>query len=176
MVLFFTVRHTSAGIICVGAKLSATEVLAVGLQGVPAVVATVAVSATLLPWLGRKAGLAPKLSSVITIGTTICGVTAISALAPAIQASQKQMSFAIANVVAFGTVNMLLMPHFAHWMFTSSEQVGLFLGLAVHDTAQVGGPRTIVAESSLLLPMMGLSYFHFLMSGGGVGADVQDHV
>lgn len=55
------------------------------------------------------------------------------------QASQKETAFAIANVVAFGTVNMLLMPHVAHALLPHSEQVGLFLGLAVHDTAQVVG-------------------------------------
>ena len=51
-------------------------------------------------------GLPHKMSTLIACGTSICGVTAISALAPAIKATERETSFAIANVVAFGTIGM----------------------------------------------------------------------
>ena len=128
-----------AGIICIGAKLSALEVATVGAAGVPAALAAVTVGLVTLPRLARMVGLPSKMGALIATGTSICGVTAISALSPAIRASQTDTAFAVANVVAFGTVNMLLMPYVAHSLLPTSEQAGIFLGLAVHDTAQVVG-------------------------------------
>uniref|UniRef100_A0A7S3LKK9 Uncharacterized protein n=1 Tax=Aplanochytrium stocchinoi TaxID=215587 RepID=A0A7S3LKK9_9STRA len=84
-------------------------------------------------------GLPPKMSSLIAAGTSICGVTAITAVAPAIKANQQETGFAIANVVAFGTIGMLTYPYLAHSIMTSSHQIGMFLGLAIHDTSQVIG-------------------------------------
>lgn len=128
-----------AGIICIGAKISFVDVFGIGASGIPAVVAAIASGAVVAPYLSRKLGLSSRFGALMAAGTSICGVTAISALAPVIKASEKDTSFAIANVVAFGTINMLLMPHVAHMLLPTSEQAGLFLGLAVHDTAQVVG-------------------------------------
>jgi hypothetical protein len=50
-------------------------------------------------------------------------VTAITALTPAIGASKRDMTFAVANVVTFGTMGMLIYPYVAHLMFEHSEQV-----------------------------------------------------
>lgn len=127
------------GIICVGAKLSALDLFSTGLAGVPAVVACVTVGMTFVPYLARKMELPSKMGKLIAAGTSICGVTAITAVAPAINASQKDASFAIANVVAFGTIGMLCYPVLAHNIFANSTEAGMFLGLAVHDTSQVIG-------------------------------------
>lgn len=128
-----------AGIICVGAKLSALDLVSTGLVGLPAVMASIAVGLTFIPWLGAKVGLPHKMSSLLAVGTSICGVTAITALSPAIKASQRDTSFAVANVVLFGTIGMLVYPYFAHAVIPSSHQIGIFLGLCVHDTSQVVG-------------------------------------
>jgi uncharacterized integral membrane protein (TIGR00698 family) len=127
------------GIVCVGAKLSAIDLLTTGLVGIPCVAASVSAGLIFIPWFGTRMGLTPKMSSLIAAGTSICGVTAVTAVAPAIKADQKEASFAIANVVAFGTLGMLTMPYVAHYMLPTSQQVGLFLGLSVHDTSQVIG-------------------------------------
>ena len=79
------------------------------------------------------------MSSLIAAGTSICGVTAITALSPAIKANERDTGVAVANVVAFGTLGMLTYPYLAHAVMDTSEQVGLFLGLAIHDTSQVMG-------------------------------------
>ena len=84
-------------------------------------------------------GLPSKMSSLIAAGTSICGVTAITALSPAIKANERDTGVAVANVVAFGTLGMLTYPYLAHAVMDTSEQVGLFLGLAIHDTSQVMG-------------------------------------
>lgn len=128
-----------AGIICIGAKLSVLDLATVGLTGVPAVAAAIGAGMLVIPKIAGQLQLPEKMGKLISIGTSVCGVTAISATAPVIKAEQKEVAFAIANVVAFGTLGMLTYPYLAHSVFTHSEQVGLFLGLAVHDTSQVMG-------------------------------------
>jgi len=114
--------------------------MAAGAFAVPAVMASVGAGLVVIPRLAAAAGLAPRLGSLLAAGTSICGVTAISALAPAIAATQAEVACAVANVVVFGTVGMLVLPHVAHHLLGQcSEAAGLFLGLAVHDTAQVMG-------------------------------------
>jgi uncharacterized membrane protein YadS len=60
-------------------------------------------------------------------------------VAPAIEADEREVAYAVANVVAFGLFGMLTYPYLAHWLLGSSETIGLFLGTAVHDTSQVIG-------------------------------------
>ena len=78
------------------------------------------------------------LGALLAAGTSICGVTAIGATAPAIAATQAEVAVAVANVVAYGSAGMLAYPHVARHLFPheDSKNIGLFLGLAVHDTAQ----------------------------------------
>eukprot|EP00960_Hanusia_phi_P000250 7087-Hanusia_phi.AAC.2 len=136
---FSTSLVLRTGIVCIGAKLSAMDVLTLGFAGIPAVVASITTGLVFIPWLGQRMGLPPSMSSLIAAGTSICGVTAISALAPVIKANQQDVSFAVANVVMFGTLGMLTWPYLAHSLFILPEQIGIFLGLAIHDTSQVMG-------------------------------------
>jgi uncharacterized membrane protein YadS len=90
-------------------------------------------------WFNRWLGLPPRLGTLIAAGTSICGVTAIVSTAPAIDADEREVAYAVANVVAFGLFGMLAYPYLAHALLQRSETVGLFLGTAVHDTSQVVG-------------------------------------
>jgi uncharacterized integral membrane protein (TIGR00698 family) len=136
------------GIVCVGAKLSAAQILALGWTTVPAAACSVGAGVTIIPLLAARFGLAPRLGALLACGTSICGVTAISAVAPAIAATQAEVAIAVANVVAFGSFGMLVYPHVAAALFPAGDarSIGLFLGLAVHDTAQVMGCAASYAE------------------------------
>ena len=136
---FSTTTILRGGIICVGAKLSALEMVSLGAAGVPVVALSICTGIGFVTWLGPKMGLPRKMTSLIAAGTSICGVTAITAVAPAIKANEQEVSFAVANVVAFGTLGMLVYPYLAHSMLGSSQAIGTFLGLAIHDTSQVMG-------------------------------------
>jgi uncharacterized integral membrane protein (TIGR00698 family) len=127
------------GIVLVGSRLSAFDVLRLGVAGLPVVVASIATGLIFVTWFNRKLGLPPRLGTLIAAGTSICGVTAIVSTAPAIEADEREVAYAIANVVAFGLFGMLTYPYFAHVFLGRSETVGLFLGTAVHDTSQVVG-------------------------------------
>ena len=114
------------------------DVAKLGAVGIPVVTASMTAGLTFIPWAAKRAGLSNKLGSLLAAGTSICGVTAITAAAPAIRADSKETAVAVANVVAFGTLGMLTYPYFTHALLPESA-AGLFLGVAVHDTSQVLG-------------------------------------
>ncbi|WP_373044907.1 YeiH family protein [Vulgatibacter sp.] len=128
------------GIILVGIKLSVIDVLQVGAIGIPIVVALVlfALAATL--WIAKRAGLSNQLGSLAAASTAICGITATVAIAPSIEADDKEVAYTVANVTLFGLFGMLAYPYLAHFLFgDASSSAGLFLGTAIHDTSQVMG-------------------------------------
>lgn len=127
------------GIVLVGIRLSAFDVARLGLAGLPVVLAAVAAGVMFVIWFNRWLGLPPRLGTLLAAGTSICGVTAIVSTAPAIEADEREVAYAVANVVAFGLFGMLVYPYVAHALLARSETVGLFLGTAIHDTSQVVG-------------------------------------
>jgi uncharacterized integral membrane protein (TIGR00698 family) len=125
--------------VLVGIRLSVFDVLKLGIAGLPVVLAAIVTGLVFVTWFNKKLGLPPRLGILIAAGTSICGVTAIVSTAPAIDADEREVAYAIANIVAFGLFGMLTYPYLAHAFLPTSETIGLFLGTAVHDTSQVVG-------------------------------------
>jgi len=147
-VKFATSEVLKFGVALLGVKLSLEEIGVVAREAMPAIAATVSSGLALVPVMNRAAsarfgassGLTGKVGGLLAAGTSICGVTAIGALAPAIGATQREISLAVANVVAYGTIGMLTYPYVAKWLFPEGgTAAGVFLGLSVHDTSQVIG-------------------------------------
>jgi uncharacterized integral membrane protein (TIGR00698 family) len=136
---FSTTTILRAGIVLVGIRLSVFDVLKLGVAGLPVVLAAITTGLVFVTWFNKKLGLPPRLGLLIAAGTSICGVTAIVSTAPAIEADEREVAYAVANIVAFGLFGMLTYPYFAHAFLPTSETIGLFLGTAVHDTSQVVG-------------------------------------
>lgn len=136
------------GIVCVAAKLSVTDVMSTGMHSLPVVVAAMTSGLLYIPAAGKALGLPTKQSLLLAAGTSVCGVTAITALAPALKAPPRDVAVAVANTVAFGTVGMLLYPSVFHEVcMASSEQAGMCLGVAIHDTSQVLGSALAYKET-----------------------------
>lgn len=134
------------GIILVGIKLSVLDVLKLGAWGIPIVVTAIASGLIFVTWFNRVLKLPERLGTLIAAGTGICGVTAIVSTAPAIKAEEKEVAYAVANVTLFGLLGMFLYPYLAPLLLHTSEQIGLFLGTAVHETSQVVGAALTYKE------------------------------
>ena len=122
---FATTTILRAGIVLVGIRLSLFDVLKLGIAGLPVVLAAIATGLVFVTWFNKKLGLPPRLGTLIAAGTSICGVTAIVSVAPAIEADEREVAYAVANVVAFGLFGMLAYPYLAHSLLGSSETIGL---------------------------------------------------
>ncbi len=128
------------GIILVGIRLSLVDVAALGALAVPVVATIVAVALVVTTWFARRIGVSENLGTLAAASTAICGVTAALAVAPAIDADEREVAYTIANVTLFGALAMFVYPYLAHALFGgTSTAVGLFLGTGIHDTSQVMG-------------------------------------
>jgi uncharacterized integral membrane protein (TIGR00698 family) len=135
------------GIILLGIRLSIFDVLGLSALGVPVVTFCVAASLIFTTLLNRWLRLPARLGTLIAVGTSICGVSAIVAMGPAIDADEEEVSYAVAVITVFGIAATLTYPHLAHRLFAGdATRVGLFLGTSVHDTSQVAGAAMVFAE------------------------------
>lgn len=133
-------RLLRVGVALLGIRLSLTAAGAIGAVALPIVLACIAVALVTVIWASAVLRLPRRLTTLIAVGTAICGNTAIVAMAPIIHADDDEVSYAVACVTIFGLAALLSYPFLAHWLFAGDASLaGLFLGTAIHDTAQVAG-------------------------------------
>ena len=128
------------GVALLGLRLSLAALGQIGLQALPIVVGCIAAAIFGVIWLARLANLPRRLSALIAVGTSICGVSAIVATGPVLDADDDEISYAVAVITVFGMLALFGYPYLAHWMFEGNPAMaGLFLGTSIHDTSQVAG-------------------------------------
>ena len=143
--LDFTQKYIlKLGIIFLGIRLSFSEFLKFGTVAIPLIIVCILSVLILIKLLIRKVSISSKMSYLIAIGTSVCGATAIVAIAPIIEAKKTEVAYAIANITLFGVIAMLVYPYFAEWYFYGEPvKAGLFLGTAIHETSQVAAAGLI---------------------------------
>ena len=122
-----------------GAGINLAVVTRVGLQGLGYTLVGLVATFGLGLWLGRRLGLAPKLTVLVCAGTGICGGSAIAAAAPAIGAKAEEMSTSLAIVFTLNAVALLIFPPLGVWFGLDQHAFGLWCALAIHDTSSVTG-------------------------------------
>lgn len=132
------------GVALLGLRLSLAATGAIGLAALPIVVACIATALFFVKRIGARLGLPHRLTTLIAAGTAICGNSAIVALAPVIGAEDDEVSYAVGCVTLFGLIALIAYPFLGRWLFDAEPTlVGLFLGTAIHDTAQVAGAAMV---------------------------------
>ena len=143
--LDFTQKYIlKLGIICLGIQLKPFEFLKFGTIAIPLIIVCIISVLIVIKLLVKKLRISTKMAYLISIGSTVCGTTAIMATAPVIKASKGEVAYAIANMTIFGIISMLIYPYFANIYFDGEPLfVGLFLGTAIHETSQVAAAGLI---------------------------------
>ena len=143
--LDFTQKYIlKLGIICLGIQLKPFEFLEFGAIAIPLILICIVSVLIVIKLLIKKLKIPTRMAYLISIGSTVCGTTAIVATAPVIGAKKNEVSYAIANITLFGILSMLIYPYFANFYFDSEPLlVGLFLGTSIHETSQVAAAGLI---------------------------------
>ena len=132
------------GIICLGIQLKPFEFLKFGTIAIPLIIICIISVLIVIKLLIKKLKISTKMAYLISIGSTVCGTTAIMATAPVIKANKSEVTYAIANMTIFGIIAMLVYPYFANIYFNGEPLfAGLFLGTAIHETSQVAAAGLI---------------------------------
>ncbi|MGI6028534.1 MAG: YeiH family protein [Candidatus Heteroscillospira sp.] len=124
-------------IILLGASLSIGVVLSVGRMSLAVMAFTLLTCFGGGYFVGRMLGLNWKLSNLISAGTGICGGSAIAAIAPVIDAEDRDIAYAMSATFLFDMAMILLFPVMGHAMGLSDAAYGLWAGTAVNDTSSV---------------------------------------
>jgi uncharacterized integral membrane protein (TIGR00698 family) len=124
------------GIVLVGARFLMQDVLQIGGLSLGLVAVELVLSLTVMTLLGRIFNLPPKLTSLLAIGSSICGVTAIMAAQGAIDPEEEDTSTAIAAILTLGAIALFTFPAIGHALHMGDQAYGMWAGLAVDNTAE----------------------------------------
>jgi uncharacterized integral membrane protein (TIGR00698 family) len=137
-----------AGIVLLGSRFLLADVLHLGGVSLALVGIEVTLSIAFMTALGRWFGLRPKLTSLLAVGSAICGVSAIIAAQGAIDADEEDASFAIAAILALGALSLFFFPLIGHALHLSDHGYGLWAGLAVDNTAEATAAGALYSDAA----------------------------
>ena len=120
-----------------GASLSVSTILSVGKMTFFVMIFTFAMCFGGGYFIRKLFGLNWKLSNLISAGTGICGGSAVAAIAPVIDADDKDIAFALSSTFLFDMVMIALYPLMGKALGMSDIAYGIWAGTSVNDTASV---------------------------------------
>jgi uncharacterized integral membrane protein (TIGR00698 family) len=137
-----------AGIILLGARFILGDILKLGGISLGLVFIAFAFSLTFMTWLGRTFNLGPQLTTLLAVGSSVCGVSAIIATQGAIDADEEDSSTAIAAILALGAISLFTFPLIGHALHMSDRAYGLWAGLAVDNTAEATAAGALYSDAA----------------------------
>ena len=126
-------------IIGIGAGMNLHIVGAAGLHGLSYTAMGISLTVIIGQSLGRWFGTPRVTSLLLSIGTAICGGSAIAAVSSTIKAKSEDISVALATVFILNATALILFPAVGHAMALTPHEFGLWSALAIHDTSSVVG-------------------------------------
>jgi uncharacterized integral membrane protein (TIGR00698 family) len=136
------------GIVLLGVRFLLADVLKLGGVSLLLVVLELALAIGIMIGFSRLFGLGPKLTALLAVGSSICGVSAIIATQGAIDAEDEDASFAIAAILALGAFGLFVYPLIGHALGMSDHAFGLWTGLAVDNTAEASAAGALFSEAA----------------------------
>ncbi|MCL2450403.1 MAG: YeiH family protein [Polyangiaceae bacterium] len=136
------------GIVLLGARFLLGDVVKLGGLSLLLVVLEFAIAGTAMVALGRAFGLGPKLTALLAVGSSVCGVSAIIATQGAIDADDEDTSYAIGAILALGAVGLFAFPAIGHALQMSDHAFGLWVGLAIDNTAEVTAAGNLYSDEA----------------------------
>jgi uncharacterized membrane protein YadS len=129
-------------VVLLGGQLSLPQVIRVGLGSLPVMLGTFVICLTLAALLGRWLRINRTVTTLIGVGTGICGASAIAAITPLIAADSLAVAYAISTIFLFNIAAVLTFPALGHLVGMSQQAFGLFADTAVNDTSSVVAAAT----------------------------------
>lgn len=127
-------------VILLGFGMNLNVILETGKQSLPIIISTISTSLIIAFVLHKAMRIPGKISTLVGVGSSICGGSAIAATAPVIDADDDEIAQAISVIFFFNVLAALIFPAFGHligFSTTSGEAFGIFAGTAVNDTSSV---------------------------------------
>lgn len=137
----FTSKYVlQMAVVLLGFGLNLGVILETGAQSLPIIISTISTSLILAYVMHKVMKVDANSATLVGVGSSICGGSAIAATAPVIDASDDEVAQAISVIFFFNVIAALIFPIFGHVIglsTTSGEAFGIFAGTAVNDTSSV---------------------------------------
>ena len=127
-------------VILLGFGMNLTVIGQTGVQSLPIILSTITTSLLVAFILCKALKIPSKISTLVGVGSSICGGSAIAATAPVIDASDEEVAQAISVIFFYNVIAALVFPLMGTLLgfsTTSGEAFGIFAGTAVNDTSSV---------------------------------------
>lgn len=124
-------------VILLGFGMNLSDILAKGKQSLPVILSTISISLLTAFVLSKVLKIPSKISTLIGVGSSICGGSAIAATAPVIDADDEEIAQAISVIFLFNVAAALIFPTLGSVLGLGNEGFGLFAGTAINDTSSV---------------------------------------
>ena len=124
-------------VILLGFGLNLSQIARVGATSLPIILSTIATSLVVAFVLCRALKIPGKTATLVGVGSSICGGSAIAATAPVIDADDEEIAQAISVIFLFNVIAALVFPTLGGVLGLTNEGFGLFAGTAVNDTSSV---------------------------------------
>lgn len=136
-------------VVGLGFGMNLSAAIHAGHDGFLLTVASIFTTLTLGYLIGRSLKIAQKTSHLVASGTAICGGSAIAAVGPMVDASEKDMSVALGTVFLLNSIALLIFPPIGHFFKLTQHQFGLWSAIAIHDTSSVVGAASTYGQEAL---------------------------
>lgn len=136
-IAFTSKKILQGSVILLGAGLSLRQIVTTGLSSLTVMLSTLAVCLLAAWLLGRAMRVPANLTTLIGVGTAICGGSAIAAVAPIVEAEDQEVAYAISTIFLFNVAAVVIFPVLGHLLDLSQASFGLWTGTAVNDTSSV---------------------------------------
>lgn len=124
-------------VILLGFGMNLSQILSKGAQSLPIIVVTILTSLVIAFVLCRVMNVPGKIATLVGVGSSICGGSAIAATAPVIDADDREIAQAISVIFLFNVIAALVFPTLGGMLGLTNEGFGLFAGTAINDTSSV---------------------------------------
>jgi uncharacterized integral membrane protein (TIGR00698 family) len=132
-------RLLPLAVVGLGADMNLRAVTKAGLHGLGYTALSLGLVLSLGWWLARLLKVERDAGLLISVGTAICGGSAIAAVAPVLRAKEHEISVALATVFLLNAVALVIFPPIGHVAGLGQDAFGLWAALAIHDTSSVVG-------------------------------------
>lgn len=124
-------------VIILGFSLNIGTIAKVGSQSLPVIICTITISLVMAFLMKKLLKIDSKVATLIGVGSSICGGSAIAATAPVIEADDDEVAQSISVIFLFNVLAALIFPSLGHAIGLGSEGFAIFAGTAVNDTSSV---------------------------------------
>ena len=136
-ITFTSKKILQYAVILLGFGLNLSQVFKVGVTSLPIILVTITTALLTAYVVHRVFKLDSEIATLVGVGSSICGGSAIAAAAPVIKAKDESIATAISVIFFFNILAALLFPHLGSWLGLSNQGFAIFAGTAVNDTSSV---------------------------------------